>query len=74
MAIKHAMMSVKEVCEEMRDAGLPACPWKVADLIEDGVFNFGVVVRRGKKKRSFIIWRVDFEKWLEERTKGGEYR
>lgn len=73
--MKSAAMSVKDVCEELRNAGIPASPMRVADLIENGTYNFGIRLSRPNvKKRSFLIWRADFEKWLAEKTRSGESR
>lgn len=70
---KNIVMTVQEVCEELRDAGIPATPMRIAKLIERGVFPFGICLNPGARKRSFLIWRVDFEKWLKERLNGGGF-
>lgn len=61
-------MTLNECATAMRDRGIPCSPARIADCIESGVYTFGRLVRSGKTgRRTFEIWRVDFEQWLAEK-------
>lgn len=60
-------MSVHEVMAEMRKRGMAISQYVLADGIEQGMFPFGQVVRKGPTgKRCFLILRKDFESWAQE--------
>lgn len=61
-------MALAEVVTAMRSAGFKTGETAVADAIESGRYSFGAVISRGKTgRRKFEIFRVDFEKWLNEK-------
>lgn len=58
-----------EVVKIMRDNGFRTSEKTVADLIEAGKYPFGELVRTGTTgRRTFVIFAVDFEKWLESKV------
>lgn len=62
------MMTLKDCVVEMRTYGIKCKEMDVADAIEDGTYPFGRLKRVGNTgRRTFEIWRVDFERWLRER-------
>lgn len=62
-------MSLKDCTAAMRRCGIRCSPLRIAEAIELGIYPFGRVVSVGDTgRRTFEIWRVDFEKWLKERT------
>lgn len=64
-------MTLKDCTEAMRGYGIPCTERDIADAIEQGIYPFGRIKRRGTTgRRTFEIWRVDFERWLSERTRG----
>lgn len=70
--MKSPTMTLNECATEMRNHGIRCSEMDVADAIEHGIYPFGRVKRVGNTgRRTFEIWRVDFERWLKERT-GGE--
>lgn len=65
-------MTLKECAVAMRERNIPCTETGIADAIELGIYPFGRIKHVGKTgRRSIEIWRVDFERWLKERT-GGE--
>lgn len=61
-------MTVAEVARELHQFGMRASPTYVANAIESGHFPFGRLVSTGAAgRRTFEIFRVDFQRWLEER-------
>lgn len=69
---KRPIMTLSECVSEMREYGIPCSPMDVGDAIENRIYPFGRVKAAGKTgRRTFEIWRVDFERWLKERI-GGE--
>lgn len=68
---KRAVLSLTECATEMRRHGIPCNSRDIGNAIESGVYPFGRVKREGKTgRRTFEIWRVDFEAWL--KSKGCE--
>lgn len=66
--MKRPIMTLTECLAEMREHGIPCSPSRVANEIENGTYPFGRVKSYGKtQRRTFEIWRVDFEKWLREK-------
>lgn len=64
-------MSLKEVVDTMRSAGFRTSETAVADSLDSGRYPFGTLVRTGKSgRRTFEIYRVDFECWLSQKTGG----
>ena len=58
-------MTLMEVYYAMRAAGIPCSPTKVSAGIVSGAYPFGRVVSEGETgRRSFEIFRVDFDNWL----------
>ena len=59
-------MTLTEVYYAMREAGIPSSPVKISAGIVSGAYPFGRVVSEGETgRRSFEIFRVDFNNWLE---------
>lgn len=66
--MKKPVMTVNECAETMRAHGIRCSNMDVGDAIEQGVYPFGRVKRVGSLgRRTFEIWRVDFEAWLRSR-------
>lgn len=62
-------MTVKEVVQTMRQAGIQCSERIVSDGIASGMYPFGTVVAVGETgRRTLQIFRVDFEAWLESKT------
>lgn len=62
-------MTLHEVANEMRAAGISCSCEGIASAIEQGIYPFGRIKKRGPGGyRSFEIFAVDFRKWLKERT------
>lgn len=65
---KKATLSLTECTEEMRRHGIPCSNVDVGDAIASGVYPFGRLKRTGETgRRTFEIWRVDFEAWLRDK-------
>lgn len=63
------VMTLKECAEELRRLGVRTSETAIADALEAGIYPFGRLKSLGKTgRRTFEIWRVDFERWLRERT------
>ena len=61
-------MTITQVYKELRAAGIRSSPQRIAAGIESGAYPFGEVLSKGETgRRSFLIWRVDFEAWLESK-------
>ena len=60
------MMTVQEACEELRALGMSISLDKLRDGIEQGVYPFGTCIHM--KERKFDIFRVLFNKWVDERA------
>lgn len=65
--MKNPTMTLIECVEEMRNYGIRCSPMEVGDCIENGTYPFGRVKSATDKRRTFEIWRVDFEAWLREK-------
>ena len=62
-------MTVSEVIQAMRQAGIQCSARIVSDGIASGMYPFGTVVGVGETgRRTLQIFRVDFEAWLESKT------
>lgn len=62
-------MTLMEVYEEMRAAGIPCNPTRISAGIASGAYPFGRVVSVGETgRRTLEIFRIDFEAWLESKT------
>ena len=59
-------MTVQEVCDELRDMGVKTTPVKIRAGIAQGVYPFGVCIQMAHQE--FEIYRVLFEKWVDERA------
>ena len=59
-------MTLAQVYQELRAAGIKSSPQRIATGITSGTLPFGEVSCVGDSgRRTFLIWRVDFEAWLE---------
>lgn len=68
MSEKTPTMTLAQVYHELRAAGIKSSPQRIAAGIERGAFPFGEVSCVGESgRRTFLIWRVDFEAWLESK-------
>ena len=62
-----AMMTLKDVADDMRSRGCSLALRTIADRIEDGTFPFGKITSTGNSgRRTFIIFRKDYESWADE--------
>lgn len=65
MPEKTPTMTVVQVYQELRALGIRSSPQRIAAGIESGAYPFGEVLSTGETgRRSFLIWRVDFERWV----------
>ena len=61
-------MTLAQVYHELRAAGIKSSPQRIAAGITNGTLPFGEVISVGDSgRRTFLIWRVDFEAWLESK-------
>lgn len=68
MPKKTPTMTVAQVYKELRAAGIKSSPQRISAGIENGTFPFGEVSAVGETgRRTFLIWRVDFENWLKSK-------
>lgn len=68
MPEKKPTMTIAQVYQELRAAGIKSSPQRISAGIESGSFPFGEVSAVGDSgRRTFLIWRVDFENWLESK-------
>lgn len=58
-------LTVQEACEELRLLGMSVSPEKLREGIQQGVYPFGTCVKL--KTNTYDIFRVLFNKWIEER-------
>lgn len=59
-------MTLMDVYKAMRAAGIPSSPERISAGIASGAYPFGSVVNVGETgRRTILIYRVDFEAWLE---------
>ena len=62
-------MTLEDVVQELRRHGISMSKKTLADGTSQRVFPFGQEIRTGKTgRRTFIIMKADFEKWLEEKA------
>lgn len=62
-------MTLEAVRTELGKHGMHMGNKAIAECIEQGIFPFGTVISTGKTgRRTFIIMKADFEKWLEEKA------
>jgi len=63
-------VTVNEALAIMRKAGIPITAVTLADGIETGVYPFGRMVRKSEitGRRTFEIYRVDLQQWLDSKT------
>lgn len=58
-------MTIQEVYQAMRQAGIPCSPRRISDGIAGGMYPFGTVINEGETgRRTLLIYRVDFDAWL----------
>lgn len=60
-------MTPEEVCKELRELGVATSPDKIRAGIEQGAYNFGVVIHLATP--CFEIYRKKFEQWVKENIK-----
>lgn len=59
-------MTLTDVYHAMRQAGIPCSPERISAGIASGAYPFGCVTNVGETgRRTILIYRVDFESWLE---------
>lgn len=70
MAKNKLTVTVNETLAIMRKAGIPITAITLADGIETGVYPFGRMVRKSEitGRRTFEIYRVDLQQWLDSKT------
>lgn len=62
-------MTLEAVRAELGKHGMHMGNKAIAECIERGIFPFGTVISTGKTgRRTFIIMKADFDKWLEEKA------
>ncbi len=61
------VMTLTECTAELRRYGIRCSPMEVGDCIEKGIYPFGRLKCATDKRRTFEIWRMDFEAWLKEK-------
>lgn len=62
---KGITMTLHEVYEEMKEAGIRCSMKVISDGIATGAYSFGRVVNTGETgRRTLQIFRVDFENWI----------
>lgn len=63
-------LTVRQAADRMREKGMRISPTTVADGIEQGIYPFGSLIKReGNHNRKFIIYEVDFDRWVAEKTR-----
>ena len=61
-------MTLNEVYIAMREDGIPSSPSRISAGIASGLYPFGTVVNEGETgRRTLLIYRVDFEAWLQSK-------
>lgn len=69
MAKPKLTMTLMDVYYAMREAGIPNTPVRISAGIASGAYPFGRVINTGETgRRTFEIFRVDFEAWLKTKT------
>lgn len=64
-------MTLHEVANAMRAAGIRCSASNIADDIESGAYPFGRIKTVGQRgRRTVEIFTVDFTRWLSEKTGG----
>lgn len=72
MAKSNLRMTLDDVCQAFREMGVPMEKGRLADDIAAGVYPFGRVAKVSPNgRRTFDIWRVDVEKFLQSRIPTG---
>ena len=62
-------MTINEVCQEMRKAGISCSNNRVSAGLQSGCYPFGRITNVGDTGRhTFEIYRVDFEAWLRSKV------
>lgn len=62
-------MTIHDVYNAMRSAGICTSPTRISAGITSGAYPFGRVVATGETgRKTFEIFRVDFERWLESKV------
>lgn len=65
---KIPTMTLNELADRLRGLGVKKAPDTLGQEIEDGVYPFAQCVRlAGSKHRTYTIYTVMFERWVEER-------
>lgn len=65
MARSNITMTLDDVVKAFRAVGIPMHVKRLADGIADGTYPFGRVVQTSPNgRRTFEIFRVDFQRWL----------
>ena len=59
-------LNLNEAIDRLREHGLSIGQEVLSDGIEQGVFPFGVCVKR--KKRNFLIFEKQLDEWIAERA------
>ena len=61
-------MTIQEVYQAMREAGIPCTPARISAGVANGMYPFGTVINVGETgRRTLLIYRVDFDAWLESK-------
>lgn len=60
----NPIMTPQEVCDELRSLGVSTSPDKIRAGIEQGAYDFGVVIHMASP--CFEIYRKKFEQWVNE--------
>lgn len=61
-------MTLNDVCQLFRSYGIPMELGRLADDIANGIYPFGRVIKTSPTgRRSFEIWRVDVEAFIESK-------
>lgn len=72
MARSNLRMTLDDVCQAFREMGVPMEKGRLADDIAAGVYPFGRVAKVSPNgRRTFDIWRVDVERFLQSRIPTG---
>lgn len=61
-------MTIQEVYLAMREAGISSSPTRISAGIASGLYPFGTVTNVGETgRKTVLIYRVDFEAWLDSK-------
>ena len=67
-------MTVLDVYHDMREAVISTNPARISAGIASGAYPFGRVVATGETgRKTFEIFRVDFEAWLESKIPSSKH-